>query len=308
MQPLMRLEDQHNSGAIYVQFISSPFLILFFSWIVAMFRIDDELIQFFRKWFHGYVESFCTDESDIRENILLKKKHTKRVCGEILRIGRRLGLSGEPLRLAEITALFHDIGRFDQYLRYRTFVDHKSENHAELSVEILKSNRVFDCLNDSIKNLVYRIISYHNRPFLPDGETDRCLFYTKLLRDADKLDILRVLTRYYRRSEGKANSAIELDLPDTPEISDEVYAAVMNKRIVDVHHIKTFNDFKVLQIGWIFDVNFKPTLDTIVSRNYIHDICSALPVSEKVETIKKVVNHYVDKAVFEENKEGYTSL
>ena len=154
----------------------------------------------------------------------------------------------------------------------------------------------------------YRIVSYHNRPSLPEGETERCLFYAKLLRDADKLDILRVLTRYYRSSESNSNSAIELGLPDTPEISDKVYAAVMDKKIVDVHHIRTFNDFKVLQIGWIFDVNFKPTLDTIVSRRYIHDICSALPPSEKVEAIKKVVDHYIGKACVEENPRIYSRL
>lgn len=260
-----------------------------------MAYIDDEVIQSLRKWFHEYVETFCTDQSDIRENILLKKKHTKRVCGEVLRIGRNLGVSGESLRFAEITALFHDVGRFEQYVRYRTFVDHKSENHAELSVRILEDNGVLNRLNDSIKDLIYRIISYHNRPFLPDLETDTCLFFAKLLRDADKLDIWRVMTRYYRCPDGSSNSAIELELPDTPEISDKVYEAVMNKSIVDIHHIQTFNDFKLLQIGWIFDVNFKPTIDAVISRNYINDICSALPASEKVKTIKKVVNHYIEK-------------
>ena len=265
-----------------------------------MAYIGDELIQSLRKWFNGYVGTFCTDHRSIRENILLKKSHSKRVCGEILRIGKGLGLSGESLRFAEITALFHDVGRFEQYVRYRTFVDHKSENHAALGVKVLKENGALDCLNDSLKDLAYRIISYHNRPALPDGETEPCLFYAKLLRDADKLDIWRVLIRHYRCSDQSSNSALELELPDTPEISDNVYDAVMNKRIVDFHHIQTLNDFKVLQIGWVFDVNFKPTLNAVVSRNYINAICSALPASEKVETILKVVDHYVEKAFVEE--------
>ena len=271
-----------------------------------MAYIGDELIQSLRKWFNGYVGTFCTDHRGIRENILLKKSHSKRVCGEILRIGKGLGLSGESLRFAEITALFHDVGRFEQYVRYRTFVDHKSENHAALGVKVLKENGALDCLNDSLKDLAYRIISYHNRPALPDGETEPCLFYAKLLRDADKLDIWRVLIRHYRRSDQSSNSALELELPDTPEISDNVYDAVMNKRIVDFHHIQTLNDFKVLQIGWVFDVNFKPTLNAVVSRNYINAICSALPASEKVETILKVVDHYVEKAFVEEK--GVPSL
>jgi hypothetical protein len=260
-----------------------------------MAYIDNELMQTFRKWFREYAATFCNAQGEFRETILLKKKHSKRVCGEIIRIGRRLGLSGDSLRFAEITALFHDLGRFEQYARYRTFVDHKSENHAALGVRILKENHVLDGLEDALKDLVYRIIAYHNRPSLPDGETDTCLFYAKMLRDADKLDIWRVLTRHYRGSDGSSGSAIELGLPDTPEISDKVYASVMNKRIVDFHDVRTLNDFKVLQIGWIFDVNLKPTLDAVIARNYIDEICRVLPASEKIETIKKVVSHYVAK-------------
>jgi hypothetical protein len=261
----------------------------------TMAYIDDQLMQILRKWFREYAETFCTDQGEIRETILLKRNHSKRVCGEIIRIGRRLGLLEDSLRFAEIIALFHDLGRFEQYFRYRTFVDFKSENHAVLSVKALKENDVLDGLNDTLKDLVYRVISYHNRPSLPDGETDTCLFYAKLLRDADKLDIWRVLTRHYRDSDGNSNSAIELDLPNTPEISEKVYETVLNKTIVDFHDVQTISDFKVLQIGWIFDVNFKPTLNAVISRNYIEEIYSALPASEKVETIKKVVNHYVEK-------------
>ena len=92
-----------------------------------MAYIDDELIQSLRKWFHEYVETFCTDQSDIRENILLKKKHTKCVCGEILRIGRSLGVSGESLRFAEIIALFHDVGFIKVY-----------DGHEEISMQIAR--------------------------------------------------------------------------------------------------------------------------------------------------------------------------
>jgi len=257
--------------------------------------IDNELMQSFRNWFYRYIETFSSSQKDVRENILLKKMHTKRVCEETLQIGRKLGLKEDELRFSELTALFHDIGRFEQYAKYKTFADYKSENHAELGMKILKKSGVLNCLNDSLRDLVYRIVSYHNRACLPDRETGRCLFYTKLLRDADKLDIWKVLTDYYLRRDDVSNSAIELELPDTPEISDKVYEAVINKRIVDTHNIRNLNDFKVLQIGWVFDVNFKPALDAVIYRNYIELICSVLPASEKVKKIKRVVNHYVEK-------------
>jgi putative nucleotidyltransferase with HDIG domain len=257
--------------------------------------INNELMQYFRNWFYRYIETFSSSQKNVRENILLKKMHTNRVCEEILQIGRKLGLKEDALRFSELTALFHDIGRFEQYARYKTFADYKSENHAELGMKILKKSGVLNCLNDSLKDLVCRIVSYHNRACLPDRETGRCLFYTKLLRDADKLDIWKVLTDYYLRKDDVSYSAIELELPDTPEISDKVYEAVINKRIVDTHHVRNLNDFKVLQIGWVFDINFKPALDAVIYRNYIEIICSVLPASEKVKKIKEVVNHYVKK-------------
>lgn len=39
----------------------------------------------------------------------MKEEHTKRVCKEILYIGKQLRLDDNELRLAEIIALFHDI-------------------------------------------------------------------------------------------------------------------------------------------------------------------------------------------------------
>ncbi len=263
--------------------------------------INNELIQSFRNWFDQYIETFYSSQEDVRENLLLKKMHTKRVCGEIIQIGRKLGLNEDALRFSELTALFHDIGRFEQYARYKTFADYKSENHAELGVKILKKHGVLNCLDNSARDLVCRIVSYHNRACLPDKETGRCLFYTKLLRDADKLDIWKVLTDHYFRRSGVSNRAIELELPDTPEISDKVYAAIINKKIVDTHYVRNLNDFKILQIGWIFDVNFKPTLDAVIDRKYIESICSVLPDSAKVHKIKGVVNRYIEEQFMGEN-------
>jgi hypothetical protein len=111
------------------------------------------------------------------------------------------------------------------------------------------------------------------------------LFFTKLLRDADKLDIWRVVTDYYHRKNDRRNGAIELDLPNTPGFSEEVYQDLMNRRIVDINHVKNLNDFKLLQIGWIFDINFDTTMQAIKSRRYLELIRDVLPKSEKIQLI-----------------------
>jgi len=248
-------------------------------------KIDKKNVVNLKNWFSNYLTNFKSDNSELQRNIKLKEDHTRRVVKEILDIGKALELNSNELYLAEIIALLHDIGRFEQYARYKTFVDSKSEDHAELGVKILKKDDVLNEFNESIKSLIFRTILYHNRATLPEHETEICLFFTKLLRDADKLDIWRVVTDYYHQKNGIRNGAIELDLPDTPGFSEEVYQDLMNKRIVDIKHVKNLNDFKLLQIGWIFDINFDITMQTIKSRRYLEMIRDVLPKSEKIQII-----------------------
>ena len=188
----------------------------------------------------------------------------------------------KELYIAEITALFHDVGRFEQYARYGTFYDLKSEDHATLGVKVLKENHVLDSLDSKARDLILRSISYHNRAFLPKEETEVCLFFSKLLRDADKLDIWRVVTDYYQNESQERNNALELGLRNDPEIADEVYEYLLAGKIVDVAAIKTLNDFKLLQMGWVYDLNFSRTFDLVRERCYLETIVSSLPKTEKV--------------------------
>ena len=259
--------------------------------------LNEKSVQHLHDWFLNYVQTFKHGDKNLQENIALKEKHTMQVCQEILNIGKQLELNDAELHLSEVVALFHDVGRFEQFARYRTFVDGKSENHAELGVKILKENRVLNRLDSSMQSLILRIISYHNRAALPEQETKTCLFFSRLLRDADKLDIWRVVTDYYNRNNGTRNVIIELGLPDTAGFSDEVYQDLINKRIVDIKHIKNLNDFKLLQAGWVFDINFAPTFQTIKARHYLEMIQLALPESEKIDDIFSVIQAYPDEKI-----------
>jgi HD domain len=255
-----------------------------------MDMINEETIEDFKKWFAAYVQTFISKNADLRQNIFLKEEHTKRVCGEILHLGRKLGLTPGELRLAELTALFHDIGRFEQYAQYGTFVDGKSVNHAQLGVRILQEKDVLVTLDGPMRDLVLRIIAYHNRASLPAEENATCLFFSRLLRDADKLDIWRVVTDYYRQKDRKTNTAIELGLPDTPVFSDTVVEDLLAGRIVDIKHLKTLNDFKLLQVGWVYDLNFSPSFRRLREKGYLDMIRAVLPETETIEKIFTAVN------------------
>jgi len=243
-------------------------------------------------WFTEYVHTFIFCNPDLQRNIDLKEEHTRHVCYDIILIGKELGLNENELRFAEIIALFHDLGRFEQYARYRTFLDGKSVDHAELGVEILEKHNILNQFDDGLKNLIISTIRYHNQPVLPKNETETCLFYTKLLRDADKLDIWRVVIDYYSRKNGKKNDTISLDLPDTPEISEKVSQDIIHRKTVSINDVKNMNDLKLLQTGWIFDINFKPTVDYIKSHRYLERMREVLPESDIIKEIFEVIHTF----------------
>lgn len=263
-------------------------------------NINEQDVQYFNNWFFHYVQTFKQGNINVQENISLKENHTKQVVKEILNIAKHLELNNDELRLAEVIALFHDIGRFEQYAKFKTFVDKKSVNHAELGLKILIDNKVLYRLAAPMQSLILRTISYHNRAALPEKETDTCLFYTKLIRDADKLDIWRVVTDYYSQINGKQNVALELELPDTIGISEGVYQDLTNRRIVDIKHVKNLNDFKLLQMGWVFDINFDETFHCIQSRQYIEMIGDVLPKTIEIQNIVKMIQMYLGKQVKQE--------
>jgi hypothetical protein len=235
------------------------------------------LLPRLRDWFENYVTQFSSDDPILQGNVDLKAQHTRRVCKAIIDIGASLDLSEEDLCIAAASALLHDIGRFEQYRRYRTFSDYRSEDHAALGVKIIQANRVLDGLEPAAADIIVRVVEYHNRAVLPLGERDRCLFFLKLLRDADKVDIWRVVTEYYQNADNNRNQTIELNLPDLDRVSAPVYEALMNGKLVQIADLKTLQDFKLLQIGWIYDVNFPRTFQIVREKKYLEKIRDALP-------------------------------
>jgi len=248
-------------------------------------------------WFVSYTAGYRDSDPDRQRNIDLKVEHTTRVCTEIRAIGRRLGLADDDINTAEAAALFHDIGRFEQFRRFGTYNDRLSVDHGDLGASILEQENALDTVDADLRELIIKTTRYHNRLQLPEGETPRCAFFTRLLRDADKLDIWRVVIDYHtnKRNGGEVNRTIELELPDGEDISDDVYRSLMRDRFVDFSLLKNQNDFKIAQIGWIYDINFTPTIEEIMKRRYITTVRSFLPHTPKTEAVISAALGYLLK-------------
>lgn len=247
-----------------------------------------------KKWFVHYVSDYYTDDPDYNHAIRLKEEHTMRVCRNIVMLGTNMGLSDHDMMLAETMALFHDIGRFEQYAVYRTFIDMASENHAGLGLRQMAKHKILTGWTNNNRRLITKAIAYHNAASLPEIDDKETLFFMRLLRDADKLDIWKVVIDYYHNRDKYQNTVIELGLPDDPSYSQQVIKSFQEKRIANMQDLKTLNDFKLLQISWVFDLNFVPSFQTVKSNKYIDQIEAVLPQTKEIAEAVKQARGYVD--------------
>lgn len=258
----------------------------------------DDILSSFYALFKSYARCFNSDDARVSQNIELKVEHTYRVCKDIVEIAGSLGLCRDEIRLAEIIALFHDIGRFEQLAKYGTFSDRASEDHAALGLRILKSLDMLSGLSDRERNIAFRSIQLHNCYDLPAGEPEEFILYTRLIRDADKLDILGIVADYSEECHLHPNPAMRLDLPDLPGCSQIVVDDLLSNRLVKIGDLRTYNDLKLLYLGWAFDINFPYTLSCIREKRYMDRIVATLPDVDEVRRVYGHICSYIDDRLY----------
>jgi len=262
--------------------------------------MKDTDLKFFRKFFKEYVGKFYkwnTKENEkYNKNIKLKEIHTYKVYNNIIKIGKFLNLSKEHKNIAKTIALFHDIGRFEQLKRYGTYNDNNSINHGLLGVQILESENVLEKLNNTEQEIIKKAILFHNAKNLQCDLNNNELFFCKIIRDADKLDIYRVIYEYLMENkETRDRTVIGEVNEDTEEYSKDVVKSIFENKIFDNNNVKTINDKKLSMLSWVFDINFLATLYYIKKRKYIDKFMYFLPQNEEVKKIHEHIRNYVDE-------------
>lgn len=176
-------------------------------------RIDrNRVLQRFKEYTDAY------DASD--EKIALKIRHTYRVAGLCEQIARSEKRSEEEQSLAWLLGMLHDVGRFEQLRRYDTFSDADSVDHAQLGADILfagnksgavpaadtgcednavsaadadEGGMIRELIGDASEDaLIETAVRVHSAYRVPEGLDERTELFCHILRDADKIDILRV--------------------------------------------------------------------------------------------------------------------
>ena len=245
-----------------------------------------------KKWFNSYTNKFAMENEKDQKNINLKIDHSLRVVADMEEIIGGFTMSEEEKYLAKIIALYHDIGRFKQYQEYQTFSDYKSKDHGSLGVEVIKENKLVEDLKQDYQNIIYKAIEQHNKAVIDQDyfASEKEILFAKLIRDADKLDIFNIFVERY---ENGSQKDFIIKLSTDPKISDEVYEKVLNKEAINYDKLETLNDLKMMQLSWVYDINFDKTIEIIKDRKYIDTIYNSMEKTEEVEHVYNEIKSYM---------------
>ena len=167
--------------------------------------------------------SFYGDDEFINANLKLKENHTTRVCKETKLLANRLSLEQDQAILAHAIALLHDVARFPQFAQYKTYWDHKSLNHCTKAVEILQQQKVLENLDPYERDIILAAIKFHGEKTIPDDLDADTAFFSKLIRDTDKIDIYyESINKIIEYRACPEKYPYEVELPDKPGLGIEL--------------------------------------------------------------------------------------
>lgn len=276
-----------------------------------------------REAFDAYVKNYNMEDEKIR----LKAEHTYRVAELCERIAVSLELEQADVDLAWLLGILHDIGRFEQVKRYGTFMDGQSVNHAEFGAELLfeqgliekfitdiawngKRNVMDENLQDMSKgaltksdaemdriykelNLMKNAIAWHSAYRLPENLDERTKMFCDILRDADKVDILRVNVEF--SFEDIYN--VPLEVLKKCEVTEEVMQAVYEKHAVFRDWRKSPIDYLVGHICLVYEMVYPEAVRAVVSQGYLDKLLNFQSENEKTKgqfkEIRKEMNRYL---------------
>ena len=197
-------------------------------------------MNFFDKYTSNY-------DMSINE-INYKYHHSYRVMEQMNTLAKEMNLPENDIYLAKCIGLLHDIARFEQFKRYGNFND-TNIDHGDLAVDILKETnalKYFDIIEEDYE-VVYKAIKNHNKYAIEPNLNERVLLFAKMIRDADKLDILYAL----------GNDKIkEIFREDDGEISERIKKEFYQNKPIKLNFKENENENIIVLFSFIFDFNF----------------------------------------------------
>lgn len=234
-----------------------------------------------------------------------KLEHIMRVAKISKEIAMELNLAEEQIQLAELIGILHDIGRFEQYQIFDQNANlaisediTKRFNHGEAGVKILKKDNYIRkyVQENKYDDVIYTAVYEHNRYELSKGLTKEKELFCKIIKDADKIDLMYEAVSIYWQ---------------TPEVVQEIESGVLSKKMLQdfYQHKLADNRNKVSRTdeilrftSFVFDMNFLYSFKVLKQNNSINQMIDRfnyhLPeTKEEMRKIKKMANEYIEEKI-----------
>lgn len=217
-----------------------------------------------------------------------KYEHSLRVMEISKILAEKLNLSENDKLIAEFIGLTHDIARFEQWTSYKTFYDKISFDHGLRGVELLFDENLIKIFNVKKQdyNVIKTAIMNHNKFKIEDDLIDeKEILFSKLIRDADKLDIIYSFS---------TNRILKLDSDDS-DINEKVKNKYFNGEQIDYGDIISNNDRIVEILSLIYDINFKYSFEYLKEKNYVNDLYDNLNNKDILKEYIDKINKFIEK-------------
>lgn len=222
------------------------------------------------KAFEKYTQKYDMNDSDID----YKYYHSYRVMEHAKFIAEQLKLSQEDIKLATITGLYHDIGRFEQDKLFDSYIDTKEFDHGDYGERILIDQQLIKeiPIEETYYNIIAKSVKNHNKYSIEEGLTEHELLHAKLVRDADKLDIIDYM------SKGKLRLKSFNYEDGTFEVRETIKEEFFKEQTIHVRNNpnKTNSELAIIMLALVFDLNFRSTAEYILENNILDDFYNIL--------------------------------
>lgn len=279
-------------------------------------RIEKEKTK---KRFADYVKAYDIQDPKVK----LKVAHTYRVADLCEVIAASVGLNEEEQALAWLSGMLHDVGRFEQLRRYHTFVDSASVDHARLGADLLFGTNLTGVWDETDRRspkqqaeekmdfsrgilrefveddqgdeLLFRAVCNHNTYRIENDLDERTQQFCHILRDADKIDILRVnietpLEDIYNCTTQELNA-----YPVTEEVMQcfrEEHAVLRSLKKVPIDHV-------VGHISLTYELVYPKSVQLMAEQGYLEQLMNYRSENEKAgaqfKEIRDHMHNYLKK-------------
>lgn len=248
--------------------------------------------KFFGEVIHKYIKA---SDFAVSENLHMKKEHSERVSAQCKQLATAMNLEACDQDFAELVGLLHDVGRFAQFEKYKSFDDSQTEDHAALSVSMIEDADFFKAMSQENQQILVQAICDHNK-FTFATKDPKAFLLGQILRDADKLDNWELAVSLLKRDGSFSLSSIHYNLPKLPGVSDSVIKSLVAGKCVNKKDLKSLNDFKLFLMSMVYDLNFKASFAVVSDKQLIRKLYDSLSKRDDI------IDAYRQMRLFIENK------